>query len=72
MQIRIKILKSDDRRRKHTISPDLGRRPFHLGMACGRPTYAAFVPVMSCGFPEHGRQRLPELHSPEYKPKKLN
>jgi hypothetical protein len=28
-----------------TISPDLGRRPCHLGIACARSTYAAFVPV---------------------------
>lgn len=28
-----------------TISPDLGRRPCHLGIACARSTYAALVPV---------------------------
>jgi hypothetical protein len=28
-----------------TISPDLGRRPCHFGIACARSTYAAFVPV---------------------------
>ena len=28
-----------------TISPDLGRRPCHLGIACARSTYAAFVTV---------------------------
>lgn len=28
-----------------TISPDLGKRPCHFGIACARSTYAAFVPV---------------------------
>lgn len=30
-----------------TISPDLGKRPCHLGIACARSTYAALVPVPS-------------------------
>lgn len=28
-----------------TISPDLGSKPCHLGIACARSTYAALVPV---------------------------